>query len=449
MNQKEGRRIKVAHFSDLHFSIGNLLEAGRCFHHAVSAAISEGVDVAIISGDLTDHKQDAHSAALQRLMQEIRRLADHCPVLILQGTFLHDYPGTLSIYRFAGGKYPVETVEKIGQVALVGTQWRYATPGDSLDDVRLLVSCVPTVNKSDLVSSVGAEHVAQAMGDVLAGLMQGVFAPQNLAARAAGVPTVTVGHGTVSGSLTEHGVPMAGKDHEFSLGGLYAAQSTATMLGHIHRHQTWDREIDGFAQRVAYPGSIGRFHYGEEGKKGFLIWNIGPRSCDFEFHETPARVMVDFLFDGKPDMDWLEQQAASCVGSFVRVRYSVDAELAATVDKQAIAQVLSQAAEVRIEPKLLVSERQRCSGISTLPTLAEKVGKWCESTGNEVSVVVPRVHLLATGDAKSIAANLIKEIFHEAKRVSHEHRDDAGHALDLVARAEPGIAGRTSRAIAQ
>jgi exonuclease SbcD len=119
------------------------------------------------------------------------------------------------------------------------------------------------------------------------------------------------------------------------------------------------------------------------------------------------------------------------------------------VDKQAIEQVLAQAAEVRIEPKLLVSQRQRCSGISTLPTLAEKVGKWCESTENEATVVVPRVHLLATGDAKSIATNLIKEIFHEAKRVSHEHRDDAGHAVDIVAFAEPGNAGGTGRALAQ
>ncbi|KAF7956338.1 hypothetical protein AWV80_38740 [Cupriavidus sp. UYMU48A] len=133
--EDEGR-IKVAHFSDLHFSTGNLLEAGRCFHHAVSDAIREGVDVAIISGDLTDHKQDAHSAALHKLMQEIRRLADHCPVLILQGTFLHDYPGMLAIYRFAGGKYPVETVDKIGQVAWWarnGVTRRLGTPSTTCD----------------------------------------------------------------------------------------------------------------------------------------------------------------------------------------------------------------------------------------------------------------------------------------------------------------------------
>jgi exonuclease SbcD len=279
--------------------------------------------------------------------------------------------------------------------------------------------------------------------------MHGVFAPQNAAARAAGVPTATVGHGTVSGSLTENGIPMAGKDHEFSLGGLYAALSTATMLGHIHRHQSWERQIENFMQRVAYPGSIGRFHYGEEGKKGFLIWNVGSHNCDFDFHETPARVMVDFLFDGIPDLGWLEGQAPSCAGSFVRVRYSVDAELAASVDKQAIELVLAQAAEVRIEPKLLVSQRQRCSGISTLPTLVEKVEKWCESTQNDAALVVPRVHLLATSDAKSIATNLIKEFFHEAEDLSRKPRCDVGLAVDTVSRAEFRLDQATGRALAQ
>ncbi|WP_175795897.1 metallophosphoesterase family protein [Burkholderia anthina] len=448
MNQEQEGSVRVAHLSDLHYSNGNLVEADRCFEHAVTKVIREGVDVAIISGDLTDHKQDAHSTALLRLMGAIRRLADHCPVLILQGTFLHDYPGMLALYRFAGGKFPVETVDRIGQVALVGNKWRCFSAGDSLDDVRLLVSCIPTVNKADLVSSVGAEQVSDAMGDVLAALMQGVFAQQNLTARAAGVPTVLVGHGTVSGSMTEHGVPMAGKDHEFSLGGLYAAQACATMLGHLHRHQSWQRVIAEIVQRVAYPGSIGRFHYGEEGKKGFLLWTVAPSTCDFVFHETPAREMVDLIFEGAPDMTWISEQASSCVGKFVRVRYSIDAELAPTVDKQAIELALTRSAEVRIEPHLLTSQRQRCSGISTLPTLAEKVEKWCDSTGNDPSLVVPRVRLLHSGNAKSIATDLIKEILHEAQSLSRDHLDGAGNVMGARAGAESGLASASGRTFA-
>ena len=41
--------IKVAQFSDLHFSGKNLDEAGRCFGFAVDQAIRRGVDAAVIS----------------------------------------------------------------------------------------------------------------------------------------------------------------------------------------------------------------------------------------------------------------------------------------------------------------------------------------------------------------------------------------------------------------
>ena len=89
--------IKVAQFSDLHFSDKNLEEASRCFGFAVDQAIERGVDVAVISGDSTDHALDVHSPAVERLAREVRRLADHCPVLMLQGTFSHEPPGTLAM----------------------------------------------------------------------------------------------------------------------------------------------------------------------------------------------------------------------------------------------------------------------------------------------------------------------------------------------------------------
>jgi exonuclease SbcD len=88
--------ISAAQFSDLHFSGRNLDESSRCFGFAVDQAIERGVDVAVISGDATDHALEVHSPAVQRLAREVRRLANHCPVLMLQGTFSHEPPGTLS-----------------------------------------------------------------------------------------------------------------------------------------------------------------------------------------------------------------------------------------------------------------------------------------------------------------------------------------------------------------
>jgi hypothetical protein len=79
--------IRIAQFSDLHYSEKNLAEADRCFGFAVDEAIQRGAEVAVISGDSTDHALDVHSPAVERLARQVRRLADHCPVLKASETF--------------------------------------------------------------------------------------------------------------------------------------------------------------------------------------------------------------------------------------------------------------------------------------------------------------------------------------------------------------------------
>lgn len=110
--------IRVAHFSDLHYGGKTLAEAERCFGAAIDQAIAREVAVAVVSGDATDHALDLHAPAATRLLAQIRRLAEHCPVLMLQGTFSHEPPGTLRGFALLGGRYPVQVVERIGQVAL-------------------------------------------------------------------------------------------------------------------------------------------------------------------------------------------------------------------------------------------------------------------------------------------------------------------------------------------
>lgn len=95
--------VRIAHFSDLHYGPKNLIEADRCFGVAIDMAMASGVQVAVLSGDSTDHALDLHSPAAERLVAQVRRLADHCPVLMLQGTFSHEPPGTLSIFKSLGG----------------------------------------------------------------------------------------------------------------------------------------------------------------------------------------------------------------------------------------------------------------------------------------------------------------------------------------------------------
>ncbi|MDP3521844.1 MAG: metallophosphatase family protein, partial [Hydrogenophaga sp.] len=211
----------------------------------------------------------------------------------------------------------------------------------------------------------------------LARLLLG-FGPANRLARSAGLPTIGVSHGTVFGSVSEHGVPMAGFDHEFTTGALFAAEAQAFMLGHIHRHQFWDQVGKVGRQLVAYAGSIGRFHYGEDGDKGFLLWDVDAASASAALVPTPARRTVDIVFEGRPDLaalrEALEQKDVS--GASVRVRWTVGEEDRSAVDRDAIQRMLAGAAETKLEGRIVPVVRTRAAGISRLSNLADKLRAW-------------------------------------------------------------------------
>lgn len=373
--------IREAHFSDIHYAAGTLAEVDRCFSFAVDEAIKRGVEFAVISGDSTDHALDMHAPAVDALARNIRRLADHCPVLMLQGTFSHEPPGTLNLFRLLGGRYPVHVADRLQQVALLPDGTWFESEGWRFDVVpdgaRALFSCVPVVNKAVVAAAVGAADTAREVGEQLPALLYG-FAATNEVAREQGIPTIGVSHGTVYGCLTEHDVPMAGFDHEFTTGALFAAGAAAFMLGHIHKHQAWI----GNGRVIAYAGSIGRLHYGEHGDKGFLVWEIEADAARFDLVATPAKRTIDISFDGMPDLDRLRQivRETTVDGAFVRVRWAVPEEDNDTIDRAAIERLFTGAAQVKLAGRVIPVVRARAAGISHLATMASKVRAWADVT---------------------------------------------------------------------
>ncbi|EWS56839.1 MULTISPECIES: DNA repair exonuclease [unclassified Methylibium] len=405
--------IRIAHCSDLHYGPKNLAEADRCFGAAVDRAIALGAQVAVLSGDATDHALDLHSPSAERLARQVRRLADHCPVLMLQGTFSHEPPGTLGLFRLLGGRYPVHVADRIAQVGLMGDGRWVVSDGWRFDEVpagvQALFSCVPTVNKAMVAATMGASAAAEATGEQLAALLAG-FAPGHRAARRQGVPTIGVSHGTVFGCLSEHGVPMAGFDHEFTTGALFASEAQAFMLGHIHRHQAWQRVGTAGHQCVAYAGSIGRFHYGEEGEKGFLMWEVDADGARFDQVPTPARRTVDIVFEGKPDIDALRTAIAQqdIAGAHVRVRWTVADEDRHEVDRALIERELGRAAEVKLEGRIVPVVRTRAAGISRASSLADKVRQWAQVTDAKPGPLLACLARLDSETGEVIAERILR-----------------------------------------
>jgi exonuclease SbcD len=429
--------IRLAHFSDLHYAGATLTEVDRCFSFAVDAAIARGVDCAVISGDSTDHALEVHAPAVAGLARNVRRLADHCPVLMLHGTFSHEPPGALNVFGLLGGRFRVHVADRLQQVALTADGRWVESEGCRFEqipqDARALFSCVPTVNKAIVAAAVGATEAAAAVGEQLTALLRG-YAPINEAARAAGVPTIGVSHGTVYGCVTEHGVPMAGFDHEFTTGSLFGAGAQAFLLGHIHKHQSWEQA----GRLIAYAGSVGRLHYGEEGDKGFLIWNVEAASVGFEVIATPARRTVEISFEGMPKLDELQRfaRANDVTGAFVRVRWTMPEEDRHEVDRSAIQGIFGAAAEVKLEGRVIPVVRTRAEGISQHASLAAKIALWARLTDARPEPLLGCLEALQTRQAEEIAANILEGAIEAQGAIPAAAEADSGAPAETNADAE-------------
>lgn len=402
-----GARLVCAHFSDLHYSAERLEEADRCFGYAIDHAIAAGVDVAVISGDATHHALESHSPALLALAKRLRKLLDHCPVLMLQGTFSHEPPGAVKLFQLLGGRFPLQVADRLQQTALLEDRswsasrgWRFERPPSG---TRALFSCVPTLNRAALVAQfpdqpdvLPAPHIAS----LLAG-----YAPGHDAARSAGVPTLLVSHGTVNGATNEHGILMADTDHEFSTSALFSANADACLLGHIHMHQSWERN----GRTIAYPGSIGRFHFGELGEKGYLLWNIAPGVATATLQPTPARRTVDLLFDGAPSVTAIREAAAggALQGAHVRVRWEIGEQENASIDRNALAAALAGAASIKFEGRVIPVLQARAPGISRLRELSAQVAAWAEAAGTEPAGLLECLNALQAESAQDIALRIL------------------------------------------
>jgi exonuclease SbcD len=211
-------------------------------------------------------------------------------------------------------------------------------------------------------------------------------------ARKLGIPTIVVSHGTVSGCMTEHGVPMVGLDHEYTTGALFAAKASAVMLGHIHKHQAWESE----GRMIAYPGSIGRLHFGEVDPKGWILWDVDAHGATLEFQPVPARQLLDAIFSGPPTEDELRKAAAAidpATPTDVRVRISVDEEHRASVDREQIKAVFAAARDLKIEIAVNPVARTRAAGINR-KTDAEKLATWAEIAEIDPTPLLPLLQRL-------------------------------------------------------
>ena len=215
--------MNVLHLSDLHYGTATWEEVDRCMANILP--MSAQADLVVVTGDATDHVMHAHNPAVRRLFERAAQLAENCPVVFLQGTFDHEPVGFLALATLMRTRHPVLVLDAYSQAILIDGQF-VVSDGLAFDetDPRLalataLISAAPTTNKAELAARAGTDSVGQAYGAEVTAILSR-FGPSNRVANRLGIPTLLLGHGTVSGARTEHGMPLASFDNEFSLAGL-------------------------------------------------------------------------------------------------------------------------------------------------------------------------------------------------------------------------------------
>jgi exonuclease SbcD len=390
--------MKILHCGDIHFRNDLVEEIIRCTDFMIGQAIKEKPDLSIIAGDLFDERQAYDSPAFKAAVDFVRKLADVSPVYILKGTNSHDGI-SVKFLEALSTRYPVRVAEEIGYTM-------FLTDFQTVDYEKLItglkngvytnaiILSIPPVSKANLLAHGNNEMEESRLDtiDALRNVLQ-MFGTIGEEARHADIPVILVGHLTVTGSTLSTGQQMVGREIELGVGDLRMSFADLVCLGHIHKVQSWGE--------IFYSGSITRLNYGEEEAKGFWIHELSGNSLiSSRFIETPARKMITVDLDNESAQTEL---ANITEGSCVRIRYQTTEDQVHTFDELSLRNNLLKAgaSEIKIEKTVIPVERVRAEGISKLNSVEDKLRKWAETAGIELTgSIIEKLHQLEQEDQK-------------------------------------------------
>jgi exonuclease SbcD len=389
--------LTILHTGDLHFTDNNknglLGDIIMCTHHLLGIAKDVTPDVIVIAGDVYDEAVVYGGPASIAASEFILACAEIAPVLIIRGTTSHDAPGSVDLLEKLRGKFPIYATDKPVQVGLVANRFTTLIDGTR---PKVVFSCFPTITKANVIAANIEKDPLSSTRETSAlvlDMFQG-WNSTNTLMREAGIPTIFVGHCTITGSETSTGQKMTGHDLDISTGDLKLSGCDAYLLGHIHKKQSWGT--------VFYCGSITRLNHGETEAKGFYVHDIHDGVVESRFYETPARTMRTMRANGLPTTDVVADVQQ---GELVRIVYEVAEEDLHKVDEEAIRKAALErgAADVKIEKVIIPQIRVRAEGISRMATQEEKLMRWAETTNTEITKeIAEKLALLETHEVEDV-----------------------------------------------
>jgi exonuclease SbcD len=390
--------LTVLHTGDWHIgpNAETRKETVRCVSVLLDEAERNPPVVIIIAGDTLDELQGRimlDSEAARAAIDLVERAANIAPVVMVRGTKSHDResPG---IFRHLRTRHPILVASEPKHVLLCrsapdGAFFFTVADGKSHAEIVAAFTLLPSIDKAWVAATFpdgireGNAHYRELLHDLLGGF--------GLMNEPLSCPRILVGHGMVTGACFSTGQEAIGEDLEFGVDTLRAARCDYVALGHVHKFQTFGKEI-------AYCGSPGRLNFGEKEEKGALLVDV-ERGQDpvLRFVPTPARrfVFAEVEWNGREDIDAeVARVESECSGAHVRVRYTIPEANRHEISRAEIeARLLAAGAVVvKVEAQIIPTTRQRAAGISKAASFPEKVLRWGDATGIDIP---PRVMEIA------------------------------------------------------
>lgn len=341
-------RVRIAHIADIHISekitsAGKIIinpETGRnrrlddierCLNYAVSEAIKQRCDIALITEPFD--RPSPTPGEIDVFMNAVLRLARVMPVVIEPGNHGLDRNRTsASAFSFLKGQQNIYYVE---------------TPQTLYYDGMKL-------SKQPLPETIATVHVLPYPVRYPKEEMR-IHLDSFRKTDNSSIVSVLLAHVTVEGAEGADYTKFLSSEPTLSVNDLKGFDYVA--LGHIHKFQRLD-------DRVFYAGNIERLDFNEEGEqKGFIIADIDrkSKSLSLKFIETPATTLKTISID---EVDSIKPDS----GTIYRVVGTVDRK-----ERNALIGKVSQYQDkVPLMLKIQISDGQKVKEASINDTMTEE-----------------------------------------------------------------------------
>lgn len=329
----------------------------------------QGVDVLVVPGDFFVNPKPTAEQVL--LVSTMLHAFERAGIKVLGITGNHDVGG-------AGTTSMDEVVAGIGR----NRKWCYTSFDTTVitkGDETVGFAFLPFVKAPELVAY-NPDFASKELSDRLINVSEDLYAKLGDVQK-----KILVGHWSIQGAVTSSGRTMeatlSGAETVLPKGDLIRQGWDACLFGHIHVPQILSDKENG-GPFIAYSGCFQRINIGEANDaRGFYIYDTNTE--EYNFYKLPAIPMRVFSKEIKSEQDFAdllsEIKSKSLKGRYAYVKYIVDKDNFALVDKKAIEMALKEQEPlniVGIMPKVIYTARKRDSSLTETLDGETALEKW-------------------------------------------------------------------------